>query len=131
MAKNDIPEDDSPIQFIVLEKSLLGNELFEEGAVVTLPKGTLPAGNLRAVDARGEALRAAYEASNRARVAQMNEQYGNTPLANGVDPVALSKAIAAAVADALQTQAAEAATQAAVIAELQAQVAELQKPALA
>jgi len=123
--------DNSPIQYITLEKSLIGNELFEAGATVTLPEGTLPADNLQAIDARGEAKKAEYVASNKARILAMQEQFGGQPLNNGVDPVALSKAIAAAVADAMATQAAEKAAQDATIAALQEQVAELQKPALA
>jgi len=109
---------DTPIKYIVKEKSLIGNELFEAGAEVELPEGTLPAENLEPTCARGEAKYQEYLASNAARIAKMKEQYADS--ATG-DAVVLSKLIAAAVTEALATQNAEAAALTARIAELEAQ----------
>jgi hypothetical protein len=109
---------DTPIKYIVKEKSLIGNELFEAGAEVELPEGTFPAENLEPLDDRGRAKYQEYLASNAARVAQMKEQFAD-PAAG--DAAALSKAIGAAVAEAIAAQNAEAAELKARIAELEAE----------
>jgi len=96
----------TPIKFIVKEKSLIGNELFEAGAEVTLPEGTLPADNLEPMCERGVALQEEYKRSNAERIAKMREQYADA--ATG-DAAALSKAIGEAVAQAIAAQNAEAA----------------------
>jgi len=112
---------DTPIKYIVKEKSLIGNELFEAGAEVVLPEGTLPAENLQPICERGEAKHQEYLASNAARVAKMKEQFAD-PAAG--DAAALSKAIGEAVAKAIAEQNAEA-------TELKARIAELEAAATA
>lgn len=120
---------DTPIKYIVKEKSLIGNELFEAGAEVELPEGTLPAENLEPIDERGQAKYQEYLDSNAARVAKMKEQFAD-PAAG--DAAALSKAIGLAVAEAIASQNAEATELKARIAELEAAAAaELEKSKLA
>lgn len=93
---------DTPIKYITLEKSLVGNEMFEAGAEVVLPEGTLPAENMQATCERGEAKKAEYEASNKARIARQAEQYSDT--ASTAQMEAMSKMIAKAVTEALAEQ---------------------------
>jgi hypothetical protein len=59
-------------KYLVLEKSLIGNEIFEAGAVVEYDG--FPSENLEPTCDEGRAKRAEYEASNKARVALMMEQ---------------------------------------------------------
>lgn len=106
-------ETDTPIKYIVKEKSLIGNEIHEAGAEVTLPEGTLPAENLEPTCARGRAKHQEYLESNAARVAKMKEDFGSDPGSNE----ALAKLIGAAVATALAEQRAADAVQAAALAE--------------
>lgn len=91
---------DTPIKYIVKEKSLIGNEIFEPGAEVTLPTGTLPAENLEPTCDRGRQAHQEYLESNAARVAKMKEDFGSDPGSNEV----LAKLIGAAVATALKEQ---------------------------
>lgn len=93
---------DTPIKYITTEKSLVGNELFEAGAEVVLPEGTLPAANMQATCARGEAKKAEYEASNRERIARLADQYSDT--ASTAQMEAMSKMVAKAVTEALAEQ---------------------------
>lgn len=93
---------DTPIKYIVKEKSLIGNELFEAGAEVELPEGTLPAENLEPMCERGQAKYKEYLDSNAARVAKMKASFSEAPA--GVDAAALSAAIVAGVAAALAEQ---------------------------
>ena len=109
---------DTPIKYIVKEKSLIGNELFEAGAEVELPEGTLPAENLEPTCERGAAKYQEYLASNAARVAKMKDQFGEGGLTG--DVAALSKLIATAVAQALKDQKEADAAQAAALAEAEA-----------
>ena len=118
----------TPIKFIVKEKSLIGNELFEAGAEVTLPEGTLPADNLEPMCERGVALQEEYKRSNAERVAKMREQYAEE---GGQNMEALGKLIAAAVATALANQKTEDEALRARIAELEAAAAAAKKPAKA
>ncbi|CAB4124428.1 hypothetical protein UFOVP61_2 [uncultured Caudovirales phage] len=108
---------DTPIKYIVKEKSLIGNELHEAGAEVVLPEGTLPAENLEAICARGEAKKAEYVESNAKRVALMKANFADS---SAGDTAALSKAIGAAVAEAIAAQASEGVALKARIAELEA-----------
>lgn len=62
-------ETRAPVKYTVLEKSLIGNELFEAGQ--TCEYAGLPAENLAPQCADGEARYQEYLASNAARVKQM------------------------------------------------------------
>jgi hypothetical protein len=90
---------DTPIKYIVKEKSLIGNELFEAGAEVTLPEGTLPAENLEPMCERGQAKYKEYLASNAARVARMRDAFSEDTSANVVLAAEIGKAVAAAMAE--------------------------------
>jgi hypothetical protein len=90
---------DTPIKYIVKEKSLIGNELFEAGAEVTLPEGTLPAENLEPMCERGQAEYQKYVASNAARVARMKDAFSEDSSANVVLAAEIGKAVAAAMAE--------------------------------
>lgn len=61
----------APVWYIVKEKSLIGNELFEAGQRAQYDG--LPAGNLEPTCDIGRARAAEYEASNKARVTKMIE----------------------------------------------------------
>jgi hypothetical protein len=110
---------DTPIKYIVKEKSLIGNELFEAGAEVTLPEGTLPAENLEPTCERGQAEYQKYLASNAERVAKMKDQFGESGGLSG-DATLLAKLIATAVTQALKDQKEADAAQAAALAEAEA-----------
>lgn len=114
---------DTPIKYIVKEKSLIGNELFEPGAEVELPEGTLPAENLEPVCARGRAKHQEYLESNAARIATMREQFAAESGSNEV----LAKLIGAAVATALAEQRVEQAEFAARLEEAERKLAEANK----
>ena len=111
---------DTPIKYIVKEKSLIGNEIFDAGAEITLPDGTLPAENLEPTCDRGRAKHQEYLESNAARVAAMREQFAAESGSNEV----LAKLIGAAVANALAEQRAEQAEQAVKLAEAERKLAE-------
>lgn len=66
----DIPK------YIVMEKSLIGNEIHEAGAVVEYDG--LPADNLKPTDALGEQRRQEYIDSNAARVKNMTSQFSES-----------------------------------------------------
>lgn len=93
---------DTPIKYIVKEKSLIGNEIFEAGAEVTLPEGTWPGSNLEATCERGQAKFAEHAEMEKVRIAKLNADFGDKGLAG--DAAVLSKLIAAAVAEALAEQ---------------------------
>lgn len=87
-------------KYTVLEKSLIGNEIFEAGAVVEY--AGLPAENLAPTCEEGHARYQEYLASNKARVAKMQAENAS------VDEDALGRAIvkaqtgqAALIADAV------------------------------
>ena len=109
---------DTPIKYIVKEKSLIGNEIFEAGAEVTLPEGTLPAENLEPMCERGQAKVQEYIASNNARIAKMKDAFSEDTGSNE----AMAKMIARAVATALAEQKAE---EAVVVAPKRKAAAEL------
>ena len=96
---------DTPIKYIVKEKSLIGNEIFEAGAEVALPEGTWPGSNLEAICARGVAKFAEHAEMDKARIAKLNADFGEKGLTGDVN--ALAKLMAAAVAEALANQAVE------------------------
>jgi len=108
---------DTPIKYIVKEKSLIGNELFEAGAEVELPEGTLPAENLEPVDDRGRAKYQEYLKSNAERIARMKAEFGGGDSQN---LEALGAMIAKAVTEAMAAQNAEQDALKARIAELEA-----------
>lgn len=62
------------VKYTVLEKSLIGNEIHEAGA--TVDYAGLPAENLAPQCEVGHARYQEYLASNKARVATLNSQYG-------------------------------------------------------
>lgn len=64
-------------KYLVKEKSLIGNEIFEAGQ--TVEYDGLPAENLEPIDDEGRAKYAEYLASNKARIAAMTEQYKDQP----------------------------------------------------
>lgn len=69
-------EDNSIPKYIVLEKSLIGNEVHEAGAIVEYDG--LPSENLKPTCEKGEARYQEYLASNAERVAKMKEQYSES-----------------------------------------------------
>jgi hypothetical protein len=96
---------EEPIKYITKEKSLIGNEIHEAGALVVLPEGTLPAENLTPTCARGEAKYQEYLASNAKRVAAMNASF--VPAAQGFDAAVFGALIQAAVREAINAYAKE------------------------
>lgn len=97
---------DTPIKYIVKEKSLIGNEIFEAGAEVTLPEGTWPGSNLEAKCERGLAKFAEHAEMEKVRIAKLNREFGDQGLIG--DTAALAQAISAAVTAALAEQRREA-----------------------
>ena len=92
----DFVEDKGqPVKYTVMEKSLVGNEIFGEGA--TCFYEGLPAENLKPMCDIGEARYQRYLASNRARQVEMNAQYAEQAAGLG-DSAGFAKAIADAVA---------------------------------
>jgi hypothetical protein len=90
---------DTPIKYIVKEKSLIGNDVFEAGAEVTLPEGTLPAENLEPICERGQAKYQEYLASNAERLVKMQNLFGADSSANSVLAAEIGKAVATAMAE--------------------------------
>lgn len=88
-------------KYKVKEKSLIGNEIHEAGAIVEYDG--LPAENLEPQCAEGEAKYQEYLAVNAERVRVMKEQHTESAVG---DQVAFAKTIAKAVADALASNAA-------------------------
>jgi hypothetical protein len=93
----------APVQYTVLEKSLIGNKIFEAGEVAEYDG--LPAENLQPMCAVGEARYQEYLTSNKARVEAMILA-NDTTMGVG-DPQAFAKALSAALAGAKATQATE------------------------
>lgn len=111
---------DTPIKYIVKEKSLIGNELFEAGAEVELPEGTWPGPNMEPTCERGTARQAEYNDVILPKMRKdLQARYGQDSGMTG-DMAALSKAISAAVAEAIASQKDETAALQARIAELEA-----------
>lgn len=71
-------EKRTPVKYTVLERSLIGNEIHEVGAVVDYDG--LPADNLAPTCDEGRARAAEYERSNAERVAKMKDQYADSSL---------------------------------------------------
>lgn len=83
-----------PVDYLVKEKSLIGNEIHEAGAVV--PYDGLPAENLEPMCDVGRARYQEYLESNKTRVANMVSQYSESQ----ADTIAasISEGIAAGIA---------------------------------
>jgi len=82
-------------KYIVLEKSLVGNEIHEAGAEVEYDG--LPAENLQPTCDEGRAKYQEYLESNAARVAALKNQYSESTVG---DPDKFGAAVAKAIADA-------------------------------
>jgi len=82
------------VTYTVLEKSLIGNQLYEAGE--TARYDGLPAENLAPTCDEGRARYADYLATNKARIARMNSMYSEQAAAG--DPAAFQKAVAEAIA---------------------------------
>ena len=85
-----------PVEYIVLEKSLIGNELFEAGQ--TCKYDGLPAENLQPTCDEGRARYQEYLDSNAQRIGVMNVNHA--PAIAGGSPEAFVKLFAAALAEA-------------------------------
>lgn len=92
-------EKREPVEYTVLEKSLVGNEIFEAGQ--TCRYDGLPSSNLAPTCDVGRARAVEYEESNKARVAALNSQYGESGVG---DAEKFAKAVAAAIAEANKDQ---------------------------
>ena len=101
-------EDNSIPKYVVLEKSLIGNELHEAGAIV--PYDGLPAENLQPTCDAGRARYQEYLRSNDDRIARMKGQFAESGVGD-------SAAFAAAFAKELAAQKAEADTKFAALQE--------------
>lgn len=86
-------EKRAPVKYTVLEKSLVGNEIFEAGQ--TCEYDGLPSANLAPTCDEGKARAAEYEVSNAARIAKMCDQFGESSVG---EAGAFAKAVAAAIA---------------------------------
>lgn len=82
-------------KYKVLEKSLIGNEIHEAGAIVEY--AGLPAENLEPQCDEGKAKYQEYLATNAVRVRVMKEQFSESE----VMPKAISEGIAAGIAQAM------------------------------
>lgn len=91
-------EENSIPKYVVLEKSLLGNELHEAGAIVEYDG--LPAENLQPTCDKGHARYQQYLASNTDRVAKLKEQYTESAVGDPTKFAAdFAKALAAQQAE--------------------------------
>lgn len=82
-------EEQSIPKYVVLEKSLVGNTVYEAGA--TVEYDGLPAENLEPTCDVGRARYQAYMASNAERVAKLNQQYAESAVG---DPEKFAAAVA-------------------------------------
>jgi hypothetical protein len=82
-------EENGTPKYVVLEKSLVGNTLYEAGAIVEYDG--LPAENLQPTCDVGRARYQEYLRSNAERVARMKDQFGESAVG---DPDAFAKAFA-------------------------------------
>jgi hypothetical protein len=98
----DIDTDERP-RYRVLELSLIGNELIEEGKEIDNYDG-YPSGNLEPLNDAAKAKAAGLVEINKQRIRDI--QAAN-PFSATLDPEALGKAISQGIADAMQAQAAE------------------------
>ena len=90
----------APVKYTVLERSLIGNKIFEEGE--TAEYAGLPAENLAPQCEIGKARYQEYLETNAARVAQMKADNADPGVG---DPEAFAKALKAALADSQANQA--------------------------
>jgi len=88
------------LQYEVLERSLIGNQVFEPGAIV--PYDGYPSANLKPTCAEGEAKAAELVQINADRVKQMQLDNPASPV---MDVEGFAKAIASAIAEANAEQA--------------------------
>lgn len=108
----------APVKYEVLERSLIGNEIHEPGAVVEYDG--LPAENLKPLCDVGKARYQEYLESNRARIAKMQ---ADNPITGVGDPEAFAKAVSEAIAKAnAEAQARQAEMISAAVAAALAQV---------
>ena len=111
-------EKRAPVKYEVLERSLIGNEVFEAGATVSYDG--LPAENLKPLCDEGRARYQEYLKSNEERIAKM--QADNPSSAIG-DPGVFAKAVREAIAQAnAEAQAQQSELIAAAVAAALAQV---------
>lgn len=85
----------TPLKYTVLEKSLVGNEIFEAGQ--TCSYAGLPAENLAPLCDEGRARYQEYLESNRVRAAQMRVEFADSAVG---DQAAFGAAVAKAIAEA-------------------------------
>lgn len=89
-------EDNGAPKYVVLEKSLIGNRMYEAGE--TAEYNGLPAENLQPTCDVGRARYQEYLKSNAARVATMKDQFSESAVG---DPAAFATAVAKANAEVL------------------------------
>lgn len=82
MEESNIKAPRQPVSYLVMEKSLVGNEIFEAGQ--TAMYAGLPSENLQPTCDVGRARALEYKESNKQRVASMIDQ--NKDVAGGLDP---------------------------------------------
>jgi cell division septum initiation protein DivIVA len=114
----DVGPPRQPVKYLVKEKSLIGNQLYEAGA--TVEYDGLPADNLEPTCDEGRARAAEYERSNKARVA-------NLIAANQESAVGDPEAFAAAFAKQLAEERAQHQAQLAAQQETMAKMLEMQQ----
>lgn len=90
-----MPQEKTIPKYTVMEKSLIGNEIFEAGAVVEYDG--LPADNLKPTCDEGRKRRQEYIDSNAERVRQMQSQFSESAVG---DPEKFAAAVAKANAEA-------------------------------
>ncbi len=90
-----VEDKGQPVKYTVLEKSLIGNEIFEAGQIAEY--AGLPSENLAPQCDIGHARYQEYLVSNAARVAKVRDQYAAET--GGIDSKAFAAAIALAIAE--------------------------------
>ncbi len=90
-----MPTERTPLKYTVLEKSLIGNEIFEAGQ--TCSYTGLPAENLAPQCDEGKARYQEYLESNRERAAQMRAAFADSAVG---DPATFGASVAKAIAEA-------------------------------
>ena len=104
-------------QYKVLEKSLVGNEIYEEGAIVEYDG--YPSGNLEPMCDEGRAKADELVEVNKKRIKQMQLDNPNTPVLDGD---AFAKAVAAELAKANKAHDEQMALVTDVLTSIQAQL---------
>lgn len=110
-----------PLKYTVLEKSLIGNEIHEAGAVVDYDG--LPSENLQPMCAEGHLRYQEYRDTRTRRQAAQRAEFAE---AAGVDPAAFGAAVAKAIAESNAEHAKSQAALLATLAESDAKHAETQ-----